>query len=112
MVPACTRFYPENPRRPLVEFLAAAVPESDRPYEINDVARLTGLSTARLRAWERRYEVVRPVRQPNGYRAYTGEQVALLRALDQARRLQDDGPEQHPAGETPDQVPEWLRNSQ
>ncbi|MCU0620195.1 MAG: MerR family transcriptional regulator [Gemmatimonadales bacterium] len=45
------------------------------------MARLTGLAAARLRAWERRYEVVRPVRQPNGYRAYTAEQVALLRAF-------------------------------
>lgn len=52
-----------------------------RTYEINEVARLTGLAPARLRAWERRYEIVRPQRQPNGYRAYTSDQVALLRAL-------------------------------
>jgi hypothetical protein len=44
------------------------------------VSGLTGLSRDRLRAWERRYEVVRPVRQANGYRAYTADQVALLRA--------------------------------
>ena len=53
---------------------------SDRTYEIHEVAELTGLATARLRAWERRYEVVRPRRLPNGYRAYTADQVALLRA--------------------------------
>lgn len=53
---------------------------TDRVYEIHEVARLTGLAPARLRAWERRYAVVRPERQPNGYRAYTAEQVALLRA--------------------------------
>lgn len=53
----------------------------ERTYEIHEVARLTGLAPARLRAWERRYDVVRPVRQPNGYRAYTAEQVALLRAF-------------------------------
>jgi MerR family transcriptional regulator, light-induced transcriptional regulator len=52
----------------------------DRTYEIHEVSRLTGLAPARLRAWERRYEVVRPRRLPNGYRVYTGEQVALLRA--------------------------------
>jgi len=52
-----------------------------RTYEIHEVAELTGLDAARLRAWERRYEVVRPRRQPNGYRAYTAEQVALLRAF-------------------------------
>jgi MerR family transcriptional regulator, light-induced transcriptional regulator len=54
---------------------------SDRTFEIHEVARLTGLAAARLRAWERRYEVVRPRRRPNGYRASTREQVALLRAF-------------------------------
>jgi MerR family transcriptional regulator, light-induced transcriptional regulator len=52
-----------------------------RSYEIHEVAELTGLAPARLRVWERRYAVVRPIRQPNGYRAYTAEQVALLRAF-------------------------------
>ncbi len=54
---------------------------SDRTYEIHEVAELTGLAPARLRAWERRYEVVRPRRMANGYRAYTADQVALLRAF-------------------------------
>ena len=53
----------------------------DRTYEIHEVAELTGLAAARLRAWERRYEVVRPRRMRNGYRAYTADQVALLRAF-------------------------------
>jgi MerR family transcriptional regulator, light-induced transcriptional regulator len=53
----------------------------DRSYEIQEVAELTGLSAARLRAWERRYAVVRPERQANGYRAYSAPQVALLRAF-------------------------------
>jgi MerR family transcriptional regulator, light-induced transcriptional regulator len=54
---------------------------SERTYEIHEVAQLTGLAPARLRAWERRYEVVRPRRMANGYRAYTADQVALLRAF-------------------------------
>jgi DNA-binding transcriptional MerR regulator len=54
--------------------------DPDRTYEIHEVAQLTGLEPARLRAWERRYSVVRPVRQANGYRSYTAEQVALLRS--------------------------------
>src|SRR5258705_440848 len=62
--------------------LAAVIPltRPDRTYEIHEVAELTGLAPARLRAWERRYEVVRPRRLPNGYRVYTADQVALLRA--------------------------------
>jgi MerR family transcriptional regulator, light-induced transcriptional regulator len=54
---------------------------SDGSYEIHEVAELTGLAPARLRAWERRYELVRPQRMPNGYRVYTAGQVALLRAF-------------------------------
>lgn len=54
---------------------------ANRTYEIHEVAQLTGLATARLRAWERRHEVVRPTRQPNRYRTYTSEQVAMLRAF-------------------------------
>jgi hypothetical protein len=59
---------------------APVLQRPERTYEIHEVAQLTGLAPARLRAWERRYEVVRPRRLPNGYRVYTGEQVALLRA--------------------------------
>ena len=65
----------------MTSFPRAAPEPSDRTYEIHEVAELTGLAPARLRAWERRYAVVRPRRMPNGYRAYTAEQVALLRAI-------------------------------
>jgi DNA-binding transcriptional MerR regulator len=53
----------------------------ERTYEIRQVARLTGLDPSRLRAWERRYQVVRPTRLSNGYRVYSAAQVALLRAF-------------------------------
>lgn len=52
----------------------------ERTYEIRQVARLTGLEPSRLRAWERRYQAVRPTRLSNGYRVYSAGQVALLRA--------------------------------
>lgn len=61
----------------------------ERYYEIYEVSELTGLAPARLRAWERRYAVVRPQRRPNRYRAYTARQVALLRAF--ARLIQAGG---------------------
>jgi DNA-binding transcriptional MerR regulator len=60
---------------------SSTVLRPERTYEIHEVAELTGLAAPRLRVWERRYEVVRPRRQPNGYRAYTADQVALLRAF-------------------------------
>jgi len=40
-------------------------PISNRTYQIHEVAELTGLAAARLRAWERRYAFVRPSRQAN-----------------------------------------------
>jgi len=61
---------------------------ANRTYEIHEVAQLTGLAAARLRAWERRHAVVRPTRQANRYRTYSSEQVALLRAF---ARLCADG---------------------
>ena len=67
---------------------STTVARPERTYEIHEVAELTGLAAARLRVWERRYEVVRPRRHPNGYRAYTADQVALLRAF---ARLIDAG---------------------
>jgi methanogenic corrinoid protein MtbC1 len=54
--------------------------QTEKTYEIKQVAELTGLGPSRLRAWERRYKAVRPERLANGYRVYTGQQVALLRA--------------------------------
>jgi MerR family transcriptional regulator, light-induced transcriptional regulator len=72
---------------------ATPVTRPDRTYEIHEVAELTGLAPARLRAWERRYEVVCPRRLPNGYRVYTADQVALLRAyarlIDAGERIGD-----------------------
>jgi DNA-binding transcriptional MerR regulator len=49
-------------------------------YPIRAVARLTGLSVDTLRAWERRYDVVRPSRDDRG-RLYSDEDVRRLQLL-------------------------------
>jgi len=49
-------------------------------YPIRAVARMTGLSIDTLRAWERRYQAVQPLRDDRG-RVYTTAQVARLRRL-------------------------------
>lgn len=49
-------------------------------YPIRAVARMTGLSVDTLRAWERRYEAVVPVRGHRG-RLYSDADVARLRSL-------------------------------
>jgi len=55
---------------------------------ISAVERETGLSKDTLRIWERRYDFPRPVRDNNGDRAYTMEQIIKLRLI---KRLLDQG---------------------
>jgi MerR family transcriptional regulator, light-induced transcriptional regulator len=80
----------------------SGVTQVERTYEIHEVAVLTGLQPARLRAWERRYEVVRPQRLANGYRRYTADQVALLGAF--ARLIEAGERIGHLAITAPDEV--------
>lgn len=49
-------------------------------YPIRAVARMTGISVDTLRAWERRYEAVRPARNDRG-RLYSDDDVARLQKL-------------------------------
>jgi DNA-binding transcriptional MerR regulator/methylmalonyl-CoA mutase cobalamin-binding subunit len=50
-------------------------------FSIKAVSQATGLSVETLRAWERRYEVVRPNRDTAGRRTYSAADVARLRLL-------------------------------
>ena len=53
-------------------------------HPIRVVARLTGLTTHVIRAWERRYGAVKPVRTDAGARLYDDaavERLQLLKAL-------------------------------
>ncbi len=50
-------------------------------YRIHRFSKLTGLSTHVIRAWERRYGLVSPVRGANRYRLYNDEDVRLFRYL-------------------------------
>jgi DNA-binding transcriptional MerR regulator len=50
-------------------------------YSLGLVSRLTGLSPHVLRAWERRYAAVVPLRTPGGTRRYRESDVARLRLL-------------------------------
>jgi DNA-binding transcriptional MerR regulator/methylmalonyl-CoA mutase cobalamin-binding subunit len=57
-------------------------------HPIRIVARRTGLTTATIRAWERRHGAVTPVRSEGGQRLYTDRDVSRLDAL---RRLTEAG---------------------
>ncbi len=57
-------------------------------HPIRVVARRTGLTTATIRAWERRYDAVRPQRSEVGQRRYSDADVERLDTL---RRLTEMG---------------------
>ncbi|MGK0187133.1 MAG: DNA-binding transcriptional MerR regulator [Verrucomicrobiales bacterium] len=65
-----------------------SIADSEPPYDISVVARLTGLSAANLRMWEKRYEVVAPERSESGRRLYSDEDVHRLTLL---KSLSDRG---------------------
>lgn len=62
--------------------------DNDALFEISTVARLTGLSAANIRMWEKRYNVVEPARSKSGRRLYTENDVSRLTLL---KSLADHG---------------------
>lgn len=57
-------------------------------YTIKEASSRTGVPVASLRAWERRYGVVEPLRTEGGYRLYDERAIAALSAM---RLLVEDG---------------------
>jgi len=73
-----------------------AMPENDSEpiemtYPLRAASRITGLSAELLRAWERRYRVVVPMRTPGGTRRYRAADLERLRlvkaAVDAGHRI-------------------------
>ncbi|PYZ98451.1 MerR family transcriptional regulator [Alteribacter lacisalsi] len=54
---------------------------TDGKYNIKAVSNMLGIQAGTLRAWERRYEIIEPVRNQAGHRLYTDEHVAVLKWL-------------------------------
>ena len=48
---------------------------------IRDVVRLTGVNPVTLRAWERRYGLIQPLRTEGGHRLYSQQDVATIRDI-------------------------------
>ncbi len=58
-------------------------PQASEPgwLPIREVARLTGVNPVTLRAWERRYGLIVPLRTGKGHRLYNDEHVARIREI-------------------------------
>jgi len=54
------------------------MPDQDALYPIREISRLTGVTPITLRAWERRYDLIEPVRTDSGHRLYTQDHVDFI----------------------------------
>ncbi|MDI5932638.1 MerR family transcriptional regulator [Halomonas sp. M4R5S39] len=55
---------------------------ADTPlYPIREVSRLTGVNSVTLRAWERRYGLIRPRRTPKGHRLYARDDIDRIERI-------------------------------
>jgi len=78
---------------------------------IRTICSLTGVNAVTLRAWERRYGFIRPLRTAKGHRLYTHAHVELIRRvlgliergvpISQVGKLIDAAPESHVASDAP-----------
>ncbi|MDG5470669.1 MerR family transcriptional regulator [Jeotgalibacillus sp. ET6] len=50
-------------------------------YNIKAVSTMVGIQPGTMRAWERRYKIIEPVRNDSGHRLYTDEHVKKLKWL-------------------------------
>jgi DNA-binding transcriptional MerR regulator/methylmalonyl-CoA mutase cobalamin-binding subunit len=92
-------------------------PESSNLFPIRTVCSITGLNPVTLRAWERRYGLIKPLRTAKGHRLYTQGDIdrinETMRLLDkgipvsQVRRVLDSREEQRAA--TTEQDNHWTR---
>lgn len=53
----------------------------EQTIPIREISRLTGVNSVTLRAWERRYGLIKPLRTNKGHRLYRREDVALIKKI-------------------------------
>jgi len=51
------------------------------PLPIREISRLTGVNSVTLRAWERRYGLIKPLRTNKGHRLYSRDDVELIKTI-------------------------------
>lgn len=61
--------------------LAANALSQQDLFPIREVSRLTGVNPVTLRAWERRYGLIRPTRTDSGHRLYSMADVEAVRSI-------------------------------
>lgn len=56
-------------------------PDTSVLLPIREISRLTGVNTVTLRAWERRYGLLKPTRTEKGHRLYSHDDVQRVKAI-------------------------------
>jgi DNA-binding transcriptional MerR regulator/methylmalonyl-CoA mutase cobalamin-binding subunit len=90
----------------------------EKLYTIGTVSRLTGVGSITLRAWERRYELIHPVRKDSGHRLYTRKHIdqinRITSLIGQGMRISQIKPEmlevEQAPGETKDESTNLWNN--
>lgn len=55
--------------------------KNEGKYNIKAASKMLGIQPGTLRAWERRYQMIAPVRNDSGHRLYTEEHIKILKWL-------------------------------
>ncbi|MCE7791038.1 MerR family transcriptional regulator [Salipaludibacillus sp. CUR1] len=55
------------------------MPDHQGKYNIKAISTMLGIHPGTLRAWERRYKLIEPIRNDAGHRLYTDEQLNVLK---------------------------------
>lgn len=92
-------------------------PAQEAVYPIRTVSNLTGVNAVTLRAWERRYGLIKPKRTPKGHRLYTESDLERIKlvlelldqgiAVSQAGQLLDRPGRSAPTPDEPTRSDAW-----
>jgi len=55
--------------------------DSKQQYPIRQVSQITGVNPVTLRAWQRRYGLIKPTRSESGHRLYSDEDIQLIQQI-------------------------------
>lgn len=61
--------------------LVSSALKQEELFPIREVSRLTGVNPVTLRAWERRYGLIRPTRTDSGHRLYSQADIESVRSI-------------------------------
>ncbi len=54
---------------------------NEKQYAIREVSELTGVKPVTLRAWQRRYNLIKPIRTEKGHRLYREEDIVRIQSI-------------------------------